>query len=111
MKGFAARIVGLLLLAFGWLPIAQAQPAVYTTNCTTAGCHVTPATPYPIQFNGAGSSTVIQEALDQNMTGLGAGVPALTGAEKTAIATYITGQLPATPTRTIPFQGLSLIHI
>ncbi|MEO5692130.1 MAG: putative Ig domain-containing protein [Usitatibacter sp.] len=98
----AARIAVLVLLAVGLLPLcAHAQPAAYTANCTGAGCHVTPSNPYPAQFNGANSSSVVNAAIAGGMIA----DPGLNGAEMTAIIDYINGALPATPTRSIPFQS------
>lgn len=102
MKWIAARVAILLMALVGsglFSGSAHAQPAAYTTNCATAGCHVSPANPYPSQFNAANSSSVVNAAIAGGMIA----DPGLSGADMTAIINYINGQLPATPTRTIPF--------
>ncbi len=100
MKVIAARIAVLVLLAVGLLPLcAQAQPAAYTTNCATSGCHISPSNPYPSQFNAANSISVVNAAIAGGMIA----DPGLSGPDMTAIINYINGALPATPTRTIPF--------
>lgn len=93
-----AAMAAMMVLVPG---IASAQPAAYTTYCT--GCHTNPLTPYPMQQNGANATSVIQAAIDAGMTGT-PGVPALTGAEISAIATYIQGFLGASGSNTIPFN-------
>jgi uncharacterized protein YhjY with autotransporter beta-barrel domain len=103
VKGFAARIVGLLLLVLGTMPMAAlAQPAAYTANCTGGGCHVSPTNPFPVQLNGANSSSVVQAAISAGMTGNPS--LALTGPEMTAIIGYSNGSLTSATLRVFQFQ-------
>ena len=82
---------------------AFAQPAAYTTNCTTPGCHITPTNPYVQQLNGSNASSVVQAAIDAGMTGT-PGSPALTPAEMSAITAYINGFLGSSGSDSVPFQ-------
>ena len=105
----ACLVLGLSMLVAASMPArAAAPPPVYATNCS---CHTDPHSPYPAQLNAANNTQVIQNALNQNMTGLGAGQPALTAGELSTIASYIQGELTAAPTATIPFQTATSITL
>lgn len=75
---------------------------LFLANCT--GCHTTPTSPYVAPLNAASAGGVIQHAIDQNMTLLGAGLPVV---NTTDIGNYIQESLTALgtpPTRNVPFN-------
>ncbi len=75
---------------------------LFITNCT--GCHATPTSFYITPLNAANAGNIIQHALNQNMTGLGAGLPVV---DTTAIASYIQESLTALgtpPTQNVAFN-------
>ncbi len=114
-RGWATRLAHGLAIAVAAIGLgttgarAAAPPAVYVANCT--GCHTNPHVPYPAQLNAANNTNIIQNALNQDMTGLGAGLPALTAGELSTIASYIQGELTAASTATIPFQTATSINL
>ena len=105
MKRIGAAIVWGLALAFiAMAPLrALAQPAAYTSYCTT--CHTTDPTSIPAMLNGAAAGNIVTYAIGQDMTGNGPGVPALTAGELSAIVAYIDGSLPTPPTQNVAFNS------
>ena len=99
------RLAGIVLAMVAGMPVLAVHNAghiAFTANCT--GCHTTPTSPYVTPLNAASAGGVIQHAIDQNMTGLGAGLPVV---NTTQIASYIQESLTALgtpPTQNVPFN-------